>query len=161
MTKLYNINIVFQPDGRCGAAAYFYQDDGITPSPVPVPLHTADFPAASLLTLKDLLGDHADAIVAASAVDDTVKRAQDIAEENSHLRAQIGLKPRPREVNFQVLDTDPPEVVQQKLADLQAALVDLAQPLVSADALAQDAKAEVVTDAKVPFSLLKPSTWFG
>lgn len=55
--KPYELLVRFHPDGRVGACVYFYKEDGVTPDPVPRPVHTQDFPAQTRKVVSDFIGE--------------------------------------------------------------------------------------------------------
>lgn len=109
MAKLYELLIRFHPDGSVGAAAYHYEDDGVTPNPMPLALHTDDFPALSKTTISDLLGQHADILTAASANSEAIELAKQLPE----LRAEYSelLK------QFDIARGNPPIAVEIHVGD--------------------------------------------
>lgn len=122
MDKLYEILIRFHPDGKIGAAAYFYEADGVTPNPVPLSLHSDDFPALSKKTLADVLGEHADTLKAAAAVTETVILAQQEREELQEFRQTQRLATLGAPVGIVIEPDDTPEIIAAKVEAAQKIL---------------------------------------
>ena len=84
MPKLYQLLIQVHPDGKIGACAYFYNEDGVTPNGRAYPLDSPDFPARSKKTVADLIGEQTVALVEAN---DMMKAKMAAEEEKEEARA--------------------------------------------------------------------------